>query len=83
MVWRCAGPCRQLMYNRDSTGRPVAGDPPSKFLSIHYPKVCFCCFQLYITVEESPYWKKLAEEVKENTRRRKNGESDDGYFPRV
>lgn len=55
--------------------------PVAKYLSAEYPRVCFACWQLYITLEESPYWKNLNVEREHNTQRRKAGESDDGYIP--
>jgi hypothetical protein len=88
MAWRCTGPCRQWVYGIERTddGRLIPSEtapvPSPKFISLDFPRVCFVCFQLYVALENMPYWKKLNEERDTNNKRRKAGESDDGYFPR-
>lgn len=67
--WRCAA-CDAFMYNRrfiDGDLYPIEGAPPSKYLSLQYPRVCSLCFELHLILDTSEYWKRL-----ESTKREEN-----------
>lgn len=77
-TWRCSGPCNQLIYNIervDGQNCPVPGSPESKFISTKFPKVCNVCWEMYLVVNTSQYWKRLDETKVSNNKKLKNGES--------
>lgn len=78
--WRCTA-CSALMYNVDRVNGqnyPGEGAPHPLFLSTKFPKVCKMCWDMFQTLHEREYWRKLEDIKIKNNRKLKDGESSRG-----
>jgi hypothetical protein len=56
--WRCTV-CKIFVYNLDDHGKPIPGAPSPRYISRDYPVVCLTCWQLYVTLDHSDYFRNM------------------------
>lgn len=81
--WRCEGPCKELMYNKDGNGYPAPGAPIG--FTVHLDigvskRVCCTCAEMYLVVRESSYMHRQHTEWMQESQQRKEKLGSSGKY---